>query len=64
MTQKNKKAFGEGGSHRHAAMAQNAMYSIIYTKTIVRPQKWHIAISTDLHKESDFNWTYKLKKER
>jgi len=41
LTQKNKtkKAFGEGGSHRHAAMAQNAMYSIVFTKIIVRPQK-------------------------
>lgn len=38
---------GEGGTHRHAAMAQNAMYSILYLyiylyhiyKTTVRPKQ-------------------------
>lgn len=26
------RAFGEGGTHRHAVMAQSAIYSCVYTK--------------------------------
>ena len=46
-TQKTESVLGRVGTHRHAAMAQNAMYSILYLyiylyniyKTTVRPKQ-------------------------